>query len=146
MGIFKKKLWRQKRKSDKKAKGRANRAVIEQLEPRLLLAADLVVNAAAAVDLTVKLENTISGPTVQVVNNEDQSLVDSQLLSETSRVVINGSGEDDSVTIDLEVRYSEVVTLADGSRARCSGFRFVNACDDVKKLIDAQAFGEEIAV
>ena len=101
MGIFKKKLWRQKRKSDKKAKGRANRAVIEQLEPRLLLAADLVVNAAAAVDLTVKLENTISGPAVQVVNNGDQSLVDSQLLSETSRVVINGSAQDDSVTIDL---------------------------------------------
>ena len=41
-----------------------------------------------------------------------------------SRIDIPGS---DPVTIDLEVRYSEIITLADGSRARCSGFRFVNA-------------------
>jgi c-di-GMP-binding flagellar brake protein YcgR len=51
-----------------------------------------------------------------------------------SRIEVPGA---DSVTIDLEVRYSEVVTLPDGTRARCSGFRFVNASDDVKKLIDA---------
>lgn len=52
-----------------------------------------------------------------------------------SRIEIPGV---DSVTVDLEVRYSEIVTLADGSRARCSGFRFVNAPDDLKKkLIDA---------
>lgn len=51
-----------------------------------------------------------------------------------SRIEVPGG---DSVTVDLEVRYSEVVTLPDGSRARLSGFRFVNASDDVKKLIDA---------
>ena len=52
-----------------------------------------------------------------------------------SRIEIPGA---DAVTVDLEVRYSEVVTLEDGSRARCSGFRFVNAPDDIKKkLIDA---------
>ena len=39
------------------------------------------------------------------------------------------------VTVDLEVRYSEVVTLPDGSRARHSGFRFVNAPDEVKKIL-----------
>ena len=43
----------------------------------------------------------------------------------------------DAVTVDLEVRYSEAVTLADGSPARCSGFRFVNAPEEIKKLIDA---------
>lgn len=43
----------------------------------------------------------------------------------------------DSVTVDLEVRYSEAVVLADGSRARCSGCRFVNAPDEIQKLIDA---------
>lgn len=42
----------------------------------------------------------------------------------------------DPVTIDLEVHYSEVVTLPDASRARRSGFRFVNASDEVKKLVD----------
>lgn len=52
-----------------------------------------------------------------------------------SRIEVPGA---DPVTVDLEVRYSELVTLADGSRARCSGFRFLNAPDDVKqKLIDA---------
>lgn len=50
-----------------------------------------------------------------------------------SRIEVPGA---DSVTVDLEVRYSEIVTLPDGSRTRCSGFRFVNACDEVEKLID----------
>jgi c-di-GMP-binding flagellar brake protein YcgR len=40
------------------------------------------------------------------------------------------------ITIDLEVRTSEGVTLPDGSRARRSGCRFVNAGDEVTKLID----------
>lgn len=52
-----------------------------------------------------------------------------------SRIVIPGAGE---VTVDLEVRYSEMITLEDGSRARCSGFRFINAPDEIKQqLIDA---------
>lgn len=52
-----------------------------------------------------------------------------------SRIEIPGTG---AVTVDLEVRYSELVTLEDGSRARCSGFRFVNAPDEIKQqLIDA---------
>ncbi len=52
-----------------------------------------------------------------------------------SRIEVPGT---DPVTVDLEVRYSELVTLEDGSRARCSGFRFLNAPDEVKqKLIDA---------
>lgn len=52
-----------------------------------------------------------------------------------SRIEIAGAA---AVIVDLEVRYSEIVTLADGSRARCSGFRFVNAPDDLRqKLIDA---------
>ena len=52
-----------------------------------------------------------------------------------SRIEIPGA---DPITVDLEVRYSELVTLEDGSRARCSGFRFLNASDEVKQqLIDA---------
>ena len=43
----------------------------------------------------------------------------------------------DCVTVDLEVCYSEVVTLPDGSARRCSGFRFVNAADNLKKLVEA---------
>ncbi len=52
-----------------------------------------------------------------------------------NRIEIPGA---DAVTVDLEVRYSELLTLEDGSRARCSGFRFLNASDEVKRqLIDA---------
>lgn len=52
-----------------------------------------------------------------------------------SRIEIPGAG---AVTVDLEVRYSEIVTLYDGSRARCSGFRFLDAPDEIKqRLIDA---------
>jgi len=53
-----------------------------------------------------------------------------------SRIEIPGA---DPVSVDLEVRYSEAVTLEDGSRARCSGFRFINAPDEIKKLIDTVA-------
>jgi len=51
-----------------------------------------------------------------------------------SRIEVPGA---DSVIVDLQVRYSEAVTLEDGSRARCSGFRFVNPPDEIKKLIAA---------
>lgn len=52
-----------------------------------------------------------------------------------SRIEIPGA---ETVTVDLEVRYSQLVTLEDGSRARCSGFRFVNAPDEVRQqLVDA---------
>jgi len=51
-----------------------------------------------------------------------------------SRIEIPGA---DAVAVDLQVRYSEAITLEDGSRARCSGFRFVNAPEEIKKLIAA---------
>jgi c-di-GMP-binding flagellar brake protein YcgR len=54
-----------------------------------------------------------------------------------SRIEIPGA---DAITVDLEVRYSELLTQPDGSRVRCSGFRFLNVSDDVKqKLIDVMA-------
>lgn len=49
------------------------------------------------------------------------------------RIEVPGKG---TAIVDLEMRYSQVVTLPDGSRARHSGFRFVNAPDDLKKLVD----------
>ena len=51
-----------------------------------------------------------------------------------SRIEVPGA---ESITVDLQVRYSEAVTLEDGSRARCSGFRFLDAPDEIKKLIAA---------
>lgn len=43
----------------------------------------------------------------------------------------------DPVTVDLEVRYSDVVTLPDGSHGHVSGFRFINPPDDLNRLIAA---------
>lgn len=51
-----------------------------------------------------------------------------------SRIEVPGL---DPVTVDLEVRYSEVVTLPDGSRGHSSGFRFINPPDGLGRLIDA---------
>lgn len=51
-----------------------------------------------------------------------------------SRIEVPGGAN--SVTIDLEVRYSETITLPDGSHAHRSGFRFVDGWEDVKRLID----------
>ena len=51
-----------------------------------------------------------------------------------SRIEVPGL---DPVTVDLEVRYSEVVTLPDGSRGHSSGFRFINPPDDLNRLIDS---------
>ena len=51
-----------------------------------------------------------------------------------SRIEVPGL---DPVTVDLEVRYSEVVTLPDGSHGHASGFRFINPPADLNKLIDA---------
>lgn len=51
-----------------------------------------------------------------------------------SRIEVPGL---DPVTVDLEVRYSEVVTLPDGSHGHSSGFRFINPPDDLNRLIDA---------
>lgn len=41
-----------------------------------------------------------------------------------------------SVSIDMEVRYSETVTLPDGSHVHCSGFRFIGGRENIKRLID----------
>jgi c-di-GMP-binding flagellar brake protein YcgR len=41
------------------------------------------------------------------------------------------------VTVDLEVRYSAPVTLADGRRALHSGCRFIDPSPEVKALLDA---------
>jgi len=51
-----------------------------------------------------------------------------------NRIEVPGA---DSLTVDLEVLYSEVVTLPDGSCARRSGFQFLNADEKVWKLVDA---------
>lgn len=49
------------------------------------------------------------------------------------RIEVPGS---EPVIVDLEARYSEVVILPGGTRARRSGFRFIDAPPKLKKLIE----------
>ncbi len=49
------------------------------------------------------------------------------------RIEVPGS---EPVIVDLEARYSEIVTLPDGTRARRSGFRFLDGPRDLKTLLE----------
>jgi c-di-GMP-binding flagellar brake protein YcgR len=49
---------------------------------------------------------------------------------------IDGPGGD-SIVVDMEVRYSQLVTLADGRQVQNSGCRFVNLSDDETARIEA---------
>ena len=79
------------------------KAVIEPLEPRLLLDADLsFAMSGGANDLTLKQEKVGDADMIQLVNNADQSVVESQALADTSAVIIQGSEKDDTLRLDLD--------------------------------------------
>ncbi len=54
------------------------------------------------------------------------------------RIEVPGS---EPVIVDLEARYSEVVVLPDGTRARRSGFRFIDGPPQLKRLMQTLAAG-----
>jgi hypothetical protein len=101
MKLFKRKS-QKKGKKNKASQCSPNRAVLESLEPRLLLSGELAYQATAAInDLTVQMQDAAGAQIIQIVNNADASVVASRALSETSGVVITGSTENDSITVDL---------------------------------------------
>jgi len=80
----------------------------EQLEPRLLLNAHpLALVAAAARDLSVQIVDDHGTPTIQIVDqhavNPGSRVLASQALADTSSVLIQGSDQNDSLTIDASV-------------------------------------------
>jgi len=81
-----------------------NKVYFEPLEPRLLLSSDLAYTAAAgtAVDLTLRMQKVDDVDTLQLINNIDQSIVESQALYDTSTVVITGADQDDTLRLDLD--------------------------------------------
>jgi Ca2+-binding RTX toxin-like protein len=81
------------------------KVLFEPLEPRILLSSDPFSYTAAAntaVDLTLRLQEVSGIDTLQLINNSDQSVLQSQALADTSAVEITGSDLDDRFTIDLD--------------------------------------------
>src|SRR4030042_1705985 len=94
-----------------------NRFLLEPLEPRVLLSNDLIHAAAAgaALDLTLRMQKVDDVDILQLVNNADQSVVESQALADTSAVNITGADLDDKLTIDFSNPFSVPVTFTDAS-------------------------------
>ena len=106
----------------------------ERFDASTALALHCVADAGGIAPFDAQIKDISLGG-ISVLLYPPDVLIEPGTVLAGSRIEVPGT---DPVTVDLEVRYSELVTLADGSRARCSGFRFVNAPEDVKqKLIDA---------
>jgi hypothetical protein len=91
--------------------------MLEPLEPRLLLSADMSLSALAgqSLDLTLRLES--DRQEIQIVDNASQLVLQSQVFAETRSVVITGADKDDKLTIDSSTPFSlpEGITFEDSS-------------------------------
>ncbi|MBN2061399.1 MAG: LEPR-XLL domain-containing protein, partial [Deltaproteobacteria bacterium] len=84
------------------ARKRHRKAMLEALEPRLLLSADLSFTmSGSANDIKILLDNADGTDRLLLVDNTDDFILHTQLLSETSNVEIFGSEFDDDLTIDM---------------------------------------------
>ncbi|NVM57337.1 MAG: LEPR-XLL domain-containing protein, partial [Desulfobacterales bacterium] len=102
MGLARRMMRLGKRKETAVAKRRLRRALLEPLEPRLLLSADLSYTmTGTSDDLTLRLEDVEGTDTLKLIDNDDLSILASQALDETSAVEILGSDQSDILTIDF---------------------------------------------
>jgi hypothetical protein len=102
------------------SKSKPRRKVLfEPLEPRLLLSSDLSYAAAAgtALDATLLLKNVDGVDTLQIVDNRDQAVLQSQALADTSAVVVQGGDQADKLTVDLSTPFATAVIFDDASTA-----------------------------
>jgi len=96
-----------KRKEAAAAKKR-RKAVLEPLEPRILLSADLSYTMDSPVrDLTLAVNEVDGVDMVQLINNEDPEsdtqVVASRALSDTNTVEVIGSDLDDALKLELDL-------------------------------------------
>ena len=106
----------------------------ERLDAIPLLTLRCVADAGGFAPFDAKIKDISFGGMSVLIYPPDVMVEPGTVLA-GSRIEIPGGG---AVTLDLEVRYSEMVTLDDGSRARCSGVRFLNAPAETRQqLIDA---------
>ena len=96
-----------KRREEAAARKRQRKALLETLEPRLLLSADLKFTMTGAVDdVAPYLENTQGVDSALQMGNSNQALLGSQVLTDTGSVGM--------IFIDPRVENYEV--LAEGNR------------------------------
>lgn len=104
------------RKRYRMAFPRRNKVHLESLEPRLLLS-DFAYSAAAgaASDLTLRMQKVDDMDMLQLVNNSDQSVLQSQSLADTGAVIIGGAEQSDKLTIDFSNPFSIPISFEDTS-------------------------------
>jgi hypothetical protein len=96
---FAKKLRKQSKKNKARIKSR-RKVFFEALEPRFLLSADLSFTmTGTANDLTLRLDD--ANQEIQLVDNTDQSVLQSQFFADTRAILITGSDQDDTLTVDF---------------------------------------------
>src|SRR5574341_1433064 len=98
----------------RRALKRRSSFTVEPLEPRLLLdAAPLVFNVdpAAAANFTVQVANA----DVQIVDNSSGNILLSQALADTSEVIVHGSSQVDTLTVDATAAASSLPIAFDGN-------------------------------
>lgn len=92
-----------------------------------------VADAGGMLPFEARIRNISCGGISALYYSADITLEPGTVLV-GSRIEVPGL---DPVTVDLEVRYSEVLTLPDGSRGHASGFRFINPPEALTRLIAA---------
>ena len=105
---FRRQMSRQMKQSEMAAKKRSRKMLLEPLEPRILLSADLSYTAAAgaAMDITLRLQEVEGSGTLQLIdNNNNQSVLQSQALADTSGVEITGADQNDKFTVDFSTPF-----------------------------------------
>ena len=121
---FGRKLRRQIERMKKEAAKRRSKVLFEPLEPRILLSSDPLSYTAAAgtaADLTLRFQNVEGTDILQLFDETNQTVVQSQALAETSAVEITGSDLDDTFKIDLnfdDLSESFILTFDGGSAER----------------------------
>jgi hypothetical protein len=102
---FGRKLRRQIERIKKEAAKRRNKVLFEPLEPRILLSSDPLSYTAAAgtaANLTLRFQNVEGTDILQLFDETNQTVVQSQALAEISAVEITGSDLDDTFKVDLD--------------------------------------------
>ena len=82
------------------------RLVFETLEPRILLSSDLAYIGTEAFDLTLRLDHTDPSILELIDNKNNGAKIATQLLSETSAVLITGSAANDKLSVDFANPFS----------------------------------------
>ncbi|MHC4543130.1 MAG: LEPR-XLL domain-containing protein, partial [Planctomycetota bacterium] len=115
MGFFRR--IKERKTSRKAISDAAHPITFEMLEPRLMLSADLSLTAMAGQSLDLTLQFESGRQELQIIDNTNQSVLQSQPLAETRTVSIKGADQEDKLTVDFTIPFTipEGITFEDSS-------------------------------